>query len=375
MPLIPPLSRRQVVMPSTEPPQPSPPTPPAQLGLTPTAPLDIPISSTLLLLFALAAAAHMAIFQLNRRRAHKFLFSALLFGFCMARIASLVMRIVWAARPTDTAIALAATVFVAAGVLLLYIVNLIFAQRVLRAYRPRVGWKRPLGWAWKGVFGSVVGVLVMVVAAAVVGVVVSSADVGVRRRTREVQLFAGVYLAVLAFAPVAVVAGAAFWPGGGKTGVEKFGEGGMRSKVLLLVGSSLLLTLGAAFRAGIGFVPRPVTDPAWYHSKAAFYCFNFGVELVVVYGYAVARFDRRFHVPDGSSGPGDYGKGVVVSKEEEVFGAGEQNRSRSPERAAAGGGVVTAGERPESLVLVEAVLQNGLHGKKEVSEAFSKGEV
>ncbi|KAK4665295.1 hypothetical protein QC763_400720 [Podospora pseudopauciseta] len=375
MPLIP-LPQRQVVMPTT---QPSPPVPPAQLGLTPTPPLDIPISSSLLLLFILAATTHMTIFQLNRRRSHKFLFSALLFGFCMARIASLVMRIVWATRPTNTGIALAATIFVAAGVLLLYIVNLVFAQRVLRAYRPRIGWNKTLGWAWKGLFGSVVAVLVMVVTATVVGMM--SSDLGVRQKTREVQLFAGVYMAVLAVSPVVVVAGAVFWPGGGGNNkVDKFGQGRMRSKIFLLVGSSLLLTLGAAFRAGIGFMPRLVTDPAWYHSKPAFYCLNFGIELVVVYGYAVARFDKRFHVPDGSSGPGDYGRGaVVVNKEEEVFGGGDsegqshggegvmnnswgQSRSRSRGREMAEGDGVT-GERPESLVLVEAVLQNGLKKK------------
>ncbi|KAK4205513.1 hypothetical protein QBC40DRAFT_344666 [Triangularia verruculosa] len=366
---MPPNLRRQVVTPGQS--QPSPPViviPPAQLGLTPTIPLDIPISSCLLFLFILAAVTHMTIFQLNRRRSHKFLFSALLFGFSMARIVSLVMRIVWACRPTNTNIALAATIFVAAGVLLLYIVNLFFAQRVLRAYHPRFGWGKGVGLAWKGVLGSVIGVLIMVITATVVGVL--STDPGVKGRTREVQLVAGVYLAVLAFLPVVVVVLAVFWPGRGT--MEKFGTGRMRHKICLLVGTSLLLTLGASFRAGIGFVPRPATDPAWYHSKAAFYCFNFGIELVVVYGYAIARFDRRFHVPDGSEKPGDYGKGLgVVNKEEEVFGGGDSgnrqeevgrvvNSSREQSRSRGGGGVVGDGERPESLT----VLQDGMEGKK-----------
>ncbi|KAK4175000.1 hypothetical protein QBC36DRAFT_31399 [Triangularia setosa] len=393
MPLIS-LPRRQVVMPG-QPVQPPPPpqvTPPAQLGGHPTITLDIPVSSSLLFLFILAAATHMAIFQLNRRRSHKFLFSALLFGFCMARIAALVMRIVWATRPQNTNIALAATIFVAAGVLLLYIVNLVFAQRILRAYHPHFGWNKTLGWVWKGVFASVVAVLIMVITATVVGVM--TADGEERQRTREVQLFAGVYLAVLAVLPLVVAILAILWPTPRGAAIEKFGEGKMRSKIYLLVGTSLLLTLGASFRAGIGFVPRPATDPAWYHSKAAFYCFNFGIELVVVYGYAVARFDRRFHVPDGSSGPGHYGKGVpvVVNKEEEVFGGGnleeqngqkevgrvvgssrEQSRSRSRERGV--GGSADAGQRAESLTLVEAVLQDGIDRKEGVRETIPKGDI
>ncbi|KAK0744724.1 hypothetical protein B0T21DRAFT_447862 [Apiosordaria backusii] len=398
-----PLPRRQVVMPD---PSLQPYFPHWQLSPSPTRPPphplpDIPISSCLLALFILGAATHMTIFQLNRRRSHKFLFSGLLFGFCMARIGALVLRIVWANRPDNTDIALAATIFVAAGVLLLFLVNLVFAQRMLRAYHPRFGWNRVLGWVWKGLFGSVVAVLIMVVTATVYGLLTTNLEA--KGKTRDVQRFAGVYLAVLAFLPVVVVAGAVLWPTtpGKKKEIEKFGEGRMRSKVGLLVGTSMLLTLGAAFRAGINFVPRPATDPAWYHSKAAFYCLNFGIELMVVYGYAIARFDRRFHVPDGSSGPGHYGKGVVVvNKEEEVFGEGGEEKEEGDDlEAQKGGGLKevgrvvhssrgqsrsrsrgrgrgAAGEESESPTLVEAVLQDGVDGKKEgVSETFVKGEV
>jgi hypothetical protein len=35
-------------------------------------------------------------------------------------------------------------------------------------------------------------------------------------------------------------------------------------------------------------------------TNAAFYCFNFAVEIIVLYTYLFARFDLRFHVPEGS---------------------------------------------------------------------------
>jgi len=65
--------------------------------------------------------------------------------------------------------------------------------------------------------------------------------------------------------------------------------------------------VGAGFRIGANFAPRPVNDPAWYHSRACFYCFNFVVEIIVIYMYAFVRVDRRFHVPDGASGRHNYG--------------------------------------------------------------------
>lgn len=52
--------------------------------------------------------------------------------------------------------------------------------------------------------------------------------------------------------------------------------------------------------------PRPRNDPAWYHSKACFYIFNFVVELAVIALYILVRVDLRFYVPNGSRRAGDY---------------------------------------------------------------------
>lgn len=80
----------------------------------------------------------------------------------------------------------------------------------------------------------------------------------------------------------------------------------MRTKVRLVLFTSLLLALGAGFRAGVAYMVRPATNPAWFHHKACFYLFNFAIEIIVVYSYALLRFDHRFHIPNGSSRPGDY---------------------------------------------------------------------
>jgi hypothetical protein len=281
-----------------------PPYPPAAavVGGRPTTAVDVPISSVLLALFLIGAIFNMAVFQINRRRDHKFLLSFLLFALCMARAVALIMRIVWAERPTNVNIAIAANVFTSAGVLILFIVNLILAGRLLRAYQPRIGWNGAVRLSFKFLYLSVVGLLIMVVAPSVYGFF--TLDPTARRQIRDVQRFAVTYLAVLAFLPIPIVLFAMLWPRAQPA--EKFGHGRLRTKAALVLFTSTLLALGAGFRAGAAFEVRPASQPAWFHHRAAYYCFNFVVELVVVYAYGLMRFDRRFHVPDGSSGPGHY---------------------------------------------------------------------
>lgn len=102
---------------------------------------------------------------------------------------------------------------------------------------------------------------------------------------------------------------------------EKFGQGRQRTKLSLLYVTALLLALGACFRLAVAYTtPRPATQAAWYHSKGCFYGFNFAIELIVVYLYAASRFDRRFHVPNGSNMPGNYSGTRVL----------DEKRARSP---------------------------------------------
>lgn len=131
-----------------------------------------------------------------------------------------------------------------------------------------------------------------------------------------------------------------------KTRVEKFGEGRFRTKIIIIIFTSAILTLGAGFRAGINYVPRPRNHPAWYHSKACFYIFNFAIEIVVVYLFAAIRVDKRFHIPNGSHGPGDYSRSSEteverkpsftdrVLNEEQVFDDELEARHNADERFA-----------------------------------------
>ncbi|OTB20051.1 hypothetical protein K445DRAFT_52797, partial [Daldinia sp. EC12] len=279
----------------------------AIVGGEPSPAVDDPIAVVLLLLFLLSAAAHMAILRINKQRNLKFVFSGMLFALCLLRSVSLVARMVWASYPKTVDAVIAASVMTQCGSVLIFIINLFFAQRVLRAYHPRLGWHRgTCGVVWF-LIACVMCCLVMAIVATIHSFF--TLDPRARHADRAVQLFAGSYLAFLAFLPVPVVGLAAAAQHARRFRfhrVEKFGEGRWRAKVGLLVFASLVATLGAAFRVGVNFDGRPGSDPAWFHSRACYYGFNFVTDLVVSTAYLLARFDRRFIVPDGAQGPGDY---------------------------------------------------------------------
>jgi Protein of unknown function (DUF3112) len=273
----------------------------------------------------------MTILQLNMRKGHKFIMSGLLFGFCMARIATNVMRIVWACYPTDASIAIAATIFVAAGVLILFLINLIFAQRIIRAAHPHFGWHRAIHYAFLVLYILIFLMLVLVITATVDSFY--TLNLRIRNIDTDLRRTAGTYFMVISFLPIPMVILGLVIPR--KTCLEKFGSGRWRTKIWILLTSSILLCLGASFRLGTTFKnPRPRSDPAWYDAKWCFYFFNFIVEIIVVYLYLILRVDKRFHIPDKSHGPGDYSRdwdekeqndserptsGSRIMSEEEIF--------------------------------------------------------
>ncbi|TVY43474.1 hypothetical protein LCER1_G008871 [Lachnellula cervina] len=295
----------------------------AGLGGTPIKTLDDPITAVFLFLFLCGAITHMTILQINLRRGTKFVMSGMTFGFCMARITACTMRLAWSTHPHNISVAIAAQIFIAAGVILLFVINLIFTQRVLRACHPHWAWTKWFSLAFKLYYASIVIMLIALITCTVQSFFTLSHNT--RRIDRDVQLVGSTYFAVAAFMPLPLLLLVGVLPK--QSRVEKFGQGRFRTKVYVLVFSSLLLTLGAAFRCGIAYVPKPIAHPAWYHSKACFYVFNFTIEFIIVALYAIIRVDKRFHVPNGSHKAGDYSAGLQkkesladrVMSEEMVF--------------------------------------------------------
>jgi hypothetical protein len=237
-------------------------------------------------------------------------------GFSMSRIVTCILRIASICLPTDIKLAIAASIFVAAGVLIAFVVNLIWAQRILRATHPKLGWHPVTRAIYKAIY-VLIGLTLIVTITSVVQNFYT-----LRPRTkfidRALQLYGQTFLAVISSLPILIVGLALALPR--KTPLEKFGAGKHSVKIAILLTGTTLVTLGAWYRCATSWqtpVPRSQPLPA-YFAKPCFYIFNFGVEISLLYLYAIMRMDLRFHVPNGAKGPGDYAAAAEVELDEET---------------------------------------------------------
>ena len=288
-----------------------PPYPPtvAGLGGTPAVLPDVPVSAVFMALFVCTAVINMTILIRNRRRGHKFMISMGMFMFSVARVATLAVRVAWAADPRNAHLALAGTILVNAGVLVLYIINFLLAQRILRARRPSIGWHPALRVGFRAVYVLMAAALVMVIIATVVGAY--SLNPHTRQVCRALQLTAATYFLLVAVLPVILLVVAALAPLHKGDMVETFGTGSMRAKAAVVAVTTTYCSVIAGFRAGAAWArPRSLSNPAWFHSKPAFYVFLFAFEIITLAILTSSRIDRLFHIPNGSKGPGDYTYGT-----------------------------------------------------------------
>ncbi|RYP45639.1 hypothetical protein DL768_008028 [Monosporascus sp. mg162] len=291
-----------------------PPYPPltAGLGGLPTVIPDAVISAIFIALFLGLAAVNMTILQANKRRRHSFPISGMLFGLCMGRVTTLVLRMAWATAPRNVRLGLAASIFVNCGVVLLYVTNLVFAQRVLRARQPPLGWHpglRVLIWA---TYACIVASLVMAITSAVWNAYTVPGDVRAKLLCRALLQAASSMLLMVTALPLLLLTLATLLPR--RDDEEAFGRGSMLAKMLVLALSALLCVTIAGFKTGTAWAPaRLISAPAWYHRRAPFYLFLFTLELVDLTLLTASRVDQRFHVPDGSWKSGDYSRARRLS--------------------------------------------------------------
>jgi len=242
----------------------------------------------------------------------------------VTRVLATSLRMAWAAHPRNIRVAMAAMIFVYAGVILLFIANLFFVQRLVRAQHPHFGWSKPFSLALPVLLFITIGTILSLIA----GVILEfySLKESVAHAVRIIQIYGSTFYAIIAFIPlpIALVSTLARQHPRIKMTqtVDKFGEGSMTAKVIIIVVSAVLLTLGAAYRSGTTWLPpiplmlngQPVEGP-WYFSRGSFYAFNFSIELFMVWFWLAVRIDKRFIIPNGAKGPYSYGSGFVFAGE------------------------------------------------------------
>lgn len=276
---------------------------------------DVPISIVLMVVYILAGAANMYLLITNKKRGHKFLFNGMVFGLCNVRLFTFILRTAWAVHPTNIRLGIASMVFVYAGTILLYIANLFFVQRIVRAQHPSVGWSKPFSALIPALVALIVVTLLMIIVAVIQSFFTLQKNI--HRIDRDIQLYAQTCYATMAFLPIPMVlistlAGQhpAVKARRQTTPVDKFGRGRMTHKILLVIFSACILSLGAGFRAGTTWKTPVLSHEAdgklapqvWYFTKAAFYSFNFATELIVVFAWLAFRIDHMFYIPNKSKG-------------------------------------------------------------------------
>ena len=234
----------------------------------------------------------------------------------MSRIVTCSLKLASTIHTYNIRLAIAAQIFTAAGVLLIYVINLLWTQRLVRSLHPRFGWSTPASTALKLLWPLIVLTLAALITATVQSFYTQ------RPRThfidRAIQLYGVTFLAIVSFLPLPILAIAFAVPR--RQSPDGFGAGRLRTKVAVLVVGTVLVCFGASYRAGTAWlapVPMARPLPSYFH-KAAFYVANFGVEIVTVGLYAVMRVDRRFHVPDGARGAGSYSSSEALREKVEA---------------------------------------------------------
>lgn len=308
-----------------------PPYPPqtAGLGGVPTVIPDIPIDAVFIFLYVCFAATNFTLFNYNRSKGHFFLPSALLGGFSMARILTLCLRIGWATHHHNVSLAIAAGIFVNAGILIVYIINILFAQRILRAKQPKLGW-HPLV---KTFFIAVYALIGVALALLITLIVISyyTLNLATLHVSEWVLRSAVLYLLIVTLLPLPLLALAFAMPRSPLE--ENFGTGSLKSKALLLTAGTLICVTIDGFKVGaLWSPPRPADDPAWYDSKAAFYVFVFSLEILVLTLYTGFRVHRRFWVPNGSSKRRTYIEPGKSESDGRTYSQDEENISHDQEK-------------------------------------------
>ncbi|KAI6893046.1 hypothetical protein KC334_g13024 [Hortaea werneckii] len=298
----------------------------ALVGGRPTVAVDVPVLVVLLLLYSGGAVGNASIFFRNRKGGHFFPMSMAMFGFCMSRIATCSVRIAWAAHPSNANLAMAATIFAAVGILIVFVIVLILAQRVLRATHPKLGWSRTVSGSLKATYFGLFVAIVLLIAFTILNFFTLKSNL--RNIAMWVQRAGVLYMLLFnLIGPVLVLLSLILPQHKNIATPDNFGiRSTMASKYIILSVTMFFTLFIAGFRMGTAWADaRSASDPAWWERKPAYYVIEYGFEVVVVYWLILARFDQKFWIPNKSHGPGDYSRKTVLdTSKTEASGDGFQ---------------------------------------------------
>jgi hypothetical protein len=267
-------------------------------GGIPTDGTDIPASAVLLVVYLALAVVHGYLFFVKSKKT--FIPQAMTMGFCISRVVSMSLRIAWTANVTNKNIAIASNIFLNAGVLLLYIVNMLLTHRFILTIFPNLPTRKtaPYNLAFFLYVGSSLPLLILVVVPGVQ--LFLSSDLSTIHIDRDILRFAQCYLTVFVSAPViaTITSSTIYFFASKKASGLRAGEVSLRAAVLFIAGS-LLIWIQAVKILQIFYTATPETavSPPWFLRRPILYSGFFLPELLVVIIYAVASIRFRYQMP------------------------------------------------------------------------------
>lgn len=213
----------------------------------------------------------------------------------MSRVIACVLRIASICLPRNPNLAISSTVFLNAGEVLIYLLNVALARHIVRTLYPRIG-SHPL---FTGTFWGLCTLIVLSVAMVLTAIVQSffTLNLNTHRIDRDIQLYSLTCFAMVSFLPLPIGT-LAFLPPV-PAGEVEYGHGKLRKRGALLVTGAFFVCLGATYRCATTWMTPVLLDqpePA-YDSRGCFYVFYFAMDILVIALYAVTRVDQLFFIP------------------------------------------------------------------------------
>ncbi|KAJ8098657.1 hypothetical protein POJ06DRAFT_257633 [Lipomyces tetrasporus] len=314
---------------------------PAMFGDYPVRKHDIAGSVVCIVCFLVLAVVNMTMLRRNLARGHKFIPSGAMFGLCMARIITFSMRLAYTTHPTNINISIAANIFLAAGVVILFILNILFSQRVFTSRHPSLAYVGSLFYTVMRAF--YISVIVFLIVLIVTTGVYYHTNHTVQQGISQFRKVAMVYFVVSAFLPIPIVAAAYWiprsekdetWPVHYAHWIERYsglyspdprrkpsaaefyaeipqGEtrrpvhvippperGARQVSVALILIAAVILTFATAVRTASSFVVVSLLEKPWYDYRVTMYLCIALAELLVEIMWIVGRVDLKFYIPD-----------------------------------------------------------------------------
>jgi hypothetical protein len=330
---------------------------------------DVAPSALFVAIFSILALAYFYIFIRDYRRGHRFWAFFGLGSYCVLRVLGFGLRINWSEDVTRVQTGIAATVFTLVSVLFINMLNMLFGHRIFTRRHPETGDASWFNIAMAVIYFIVIGVIVMAILGQSIPFLYFLDSTHLKMCQNVVQAaailqtlyaFAGILLIVTAYAiPPGKIDHRLFFKGPKETLPKTFSAtwiescspfyfptkgsqqiihrgdpqakyirvipseeapaGGlaehnddhpngpkMRTAIILIVVTSLLLSISSAFRCASTFILVKrggypgVPFSNWIFHNWVLYLFNGAFEVIVSVLLLVFRADLRFYIPDKS---------------------------------------------------------------------------